>query len=458
MSPGTTDPRSARGRGASVEAYVAATVTTGAFVLPLLFVNTIEDAFALPKAIAVVVLSSALLVGLVVLLVRRGLSLDWSEEVLVVYLVLVTAATLRSSDPLQSTIGEPLQYQGLLLSLAYGTAFLSARRTMRTDLRIRRLGGAIFGAALLVALYGLIQQSGHDPFWQELDKGRIFSSLGQANSLAAYLVIALPIMVVFGSAMPRWIAWVGVVAVVAALGLTLSRGGYFGALVSMVVFWICIGRPGLSRRGIELAVVGVLGALLVIAVVPAIRTPVQRIAERAVLGAALDESSTASHLDLWAVGIRVALDNPILGVGPEIYPSLFPEYRDRVLSPARAAIMARFRPESPHNVPIAVADAAGVPALVAYLALVAGILLAAARRLGMASRGERWLLAGLVAAVVGHLVTDLFMTAEAAGSWTFWVLLGVLSSLTSAPRSTDVPDSSHCPFTPGAGDRAIRQP
>jgi O-antigen ligase len=169
---------------------------------------------------------------------------------------------------------------------------------------------------------------------------------------------------------------------------------------------------------------------------------VQRIAERAVLGAALDESSTASHLDLWAVGIRVALDNPILGVGPEIYPSLFPEYRDRVLSPARAAIMARFRPESPHNVPIAVADAAGVPALVAYLALVAGILVAAARRLATASRRERWLLAGLIAAVVGHLVTDLFMTAEAAGSWTFWVLLGVLSVLASAPRSTNVPDSS----------------
>jgi len=52
--------------------------------------------------------------------------------------------------------------------------------------------------------------------------------------------------------------------------------------------------------------------------------------------------------------------------------------------------------------------------------------LAGWRRLRHGSPNERWLLAGLMAALAGHIVTDLFMTAEVTGSWIFWVLLGVL--------------------------------
>jgi hypothetical protein len=45
-----------------------------------------------------------------------------------------------------------------------------------------------------------------------------------------------------------------------------------------------------------------------------------------------------------------------------------------------------------------------------------------------------WLIgAGLLAAIVGHLVTDAFMTAETTGSLPFWTVLGVGAALASTP-------------------------
>jgi O-antigen ligase len=139
------------------------------------------------------------------------------------------------------------------------------------------------------------------------------------------------------------------------------------------------------------------------------------------------------------VGLRIALDDPLLGTGPDTYPYLFAHYRDTVLPPPRAAVMARFTPESPHDIPLAIADGAGIPALGAYLAFVLSALALAWRRLRRAPRAERLILSGVVAAVAGHPVTDLFMTADLTGSCIAWALLGVPCPTTSTQASTGDP-------------------
>ena len=112
------------------------------------------------------------------------------------------------------------------------------------------------------------------------------------------------------------------------------------------------------------------------------------------------------------------------------YVLLFGEYRDRVLTADRAAVMRRFRPESPHNVYIATAANTGIPSLIAYFAVIVfavGMGVRAARlEIPLAARLT---LAGLIGAVAVHLVTDSFMTAEPAGSAIFWILLGATAGL-----------------------------
>jgi O-antigen ligase len=100
--------------------------------------------------------------------------------------------------------------------------------------------------------------------------------------------------------------------------------------------------------------------------------------------------------------------------------------------------MKRFRPESPHNVYIATAANMGIPALVAYLAVIVfavGLGVRAARR--EIPLAARLALAGLIGAIAFHLVTDSFMTAEPAGSAIFWILLGATAGMGGRLSRTD---------------------
>jgi len=416
---------------------LTALLVAGALALPLVFTIALNDVFALPKTATMLALTVPFVPGLVLLGLRRGVPSigSWSVATLalVVYLILTVAATLHSADPAHSLFGERLQYQGLLAVLAYAVAFVAARATLISEKRVRPFVLAVVAAATISSLYGLLQQVGLDPIWHVLDRGRIFSTLGQANALAAYLVLALPLSIALGLMVRglsrRLLALLPALMIAGALALTLSRGGYLGASVAMVALGALLARPvSLTRRRLGVAVV-LVATVAAVCVSPLVAPSLGRVVQRAAETVDPAEGSAASHLDLWAVGVRMAADYPLLGTGPEMYPVFFAQYRNRVLPPSRAAVMARFRPESPHAVPIAIAAGAGLPALLAYLVLVTSALMSGWRRLRAGpSRNERLLLAALIAAALGHLTTDLFMTAEVAGSWTFWVILGILAA------------------------------
>ena len=169
---------------------------------------------------------------------------------------------------------------------------------------------------------------------------------------------------------------------------------------------------------------------------------VGRVVDRVTSIPNVGESSNRSHLDLWEVGVQIAADHPVFGTGPDTYVLLFAEYRDDVLTPERAAIMSKFRPESPHNVYISTAAGSGVPSLLAYLLIIGGSLAAtlkAARR--EIPRPVRLALAGFAGGAVIHLVTDGFMTGEPASAAVFWILLGAAAGLAERqiPSASSVP-------------------
>lgn len=139
------------------------------------------------------------------------------------------------------------------------------------------------------------------------------------------------------------------------------------------------------------------------------------------------------HISRWTIRV--------LGTGQETYPELFPQYRDTVLEPSRAQAFMPFRPESPHNVYVAIASGAGFPALAAYFSVLAGFFYLVVRAL-KATRSEwrRIALFAMLAAAAGHLVTDTFMTAEVTRSWLFWILMGTgLGIAGASQRERDGP-------------------
>ena len=112
---------------------------------------------------------------------------------------------------------------------------------------IRLLKTSLF-TATIIAAYGVLERLGIDKhIWVQDVQSRVFSTLGQPNWLAAYLVALIPLAMAFGlhhamTNKPRhWIA-ATVYAIVSVLFFTVllftrSRSGLLGLAVADVVFW-----------------------------------------------------------------------------------------------------------------------------------------------------------------------------------------------------------------------------
>ncbi len=430
-----------------MEAAVAVVVGAAVVAVALVFDAGVPDAFALPKAGVVRWLAVAAAVPALSIVATGGLTVHRAVDVSVAaFASLNLVAFALSSDVGQSFSGERLQYQGLASILAYAGFFYLARMSLGSMRRIVGLLVAVAATGAVVAGYAIAQRAGVDPIWGEIGRERVFSTIGQPNALAAFLVVVIPIgvgLVRWGGRLPRATGGLATLLAVPALAWTFSRGGYAGLTAAAAVLGVPAFASAMARRRRAILTVACAGLLVVAAVAhPFARTEAGRVVARAASGFDVDSWERVQRIALWKVGWRIATDHPLTGTGQETFPELFPHYRERVLSPAEAATLASFRPESPHNVYLAIAGGAGFPALGAYLAVLGswfGLLTGAYRR--ESDERLRAVLLSLLAAVAGHTVTDFFMTAESAGSLTSWVLMGAGTALVAlnGPRP-DLPE------------------
>ncbi len=437
-----------RESGASLLSRVDATafgvLLAAVVAIPVTFSIANPDVFAMPKTILAVGLAVLLMVLLGIRWIAssarirdlRGNPLAW---MIVAFVAWNVAAYGLAIDPPHALIGERRQYQGLGTTLAYVVYLLAAWTTVRGPARRGLLLTAVAVGAAVVSTYAVVQRAELDPIWSELSEGRVFSTIGQANALAAYLVLALPLTA--GLAAGRHIAVQALVAALvvlqlAALAFTLSRGGLLGAGLATLTLAaiLLVRRETVSRRGLAIAGATVLSVGLLVAAVPDLRAGAERAFDRVVRPGTVEEASTSAHLDQWAVGLSIIGDHPIFGAGQESYVLLFGDYRDQVIEPERARVWEKYRPESPHNVYLAVAGGAGLPALAAYLAIIGIAGWRAMAGMRRTATARTWIVGGcMLAAIAGHLATDAFMTAETTGSVLFWTVLGSAAALRDHP-------------------------
>lgn len=418
-------------------------------------------AFNLLKWVAVLVCAG--LLGALLVVTRpapRGLLARTPVVVVGGFLGWLALSTLLSPDPARSLTGVPIVMHGFLAFAASGVAFLGGRRLAWAAPGLGALATAATLVAAVIVGYGLLQQAGLDPLWRGvLDKGRIFATWGQANAYAAGLVLVLPLVAARAACASGWARWAGVLLVAAGL-LTLawsgSRGGWLGIVVAAGIAGGALllrarlrGAVGLPRPAARtLLALGALSVAVALVAGPALVARVT-VRERAVVG------SVAMHLDLWAIGLRMAQEHPLTGIGLERYAALHRATlgptvlsSDRTMAvlardplavgpvvtsdppvPYRdARQLARRAPASPHSVPVAIAAGAGFPALVLYVALFTIVLAAGVARVVRGGRRDAFLAAGALAAVAGHLVTDLFVAGEPSTGALAWLLGGALAA------------------------------
>jgi tetratricopeptide (TPR) repeat protein len=155
-------------------------------------------------------------------------------------------STLFSMDPHVSWFGYYSRFNGgmwsifsyVILYYAFVTHFPPVKKTLNT----------IVAIAALVALYGVAEHFGIDKhLWVQDVQSRVFSTLGQPNWLAAFLVAVLPVSLYFfvaGTARATTMQIIkhlfgGLTAILFFLVIlyTRSRSGLLGLAAADILFW-----------------------------------------------------------------------------------------------------------------------------------------------------------------------------------------------------------------------------
>jgi O-antigen ligase/Flp pilus assembly protein TadD len=338
------------------------------------------------------------------------------------------AATL-GRDPFYAFLGTPERHFGLVGWLLCVLALIGGHTIDLDDARDR---AAVLGALLLagagVGGLAVAEALGWEPSILAVTDGRLSGTMGSAAYLGAVGALLLPVAV--GGALDTGLGrrsrlLAGSVA--AMLGVAVVGSGARAAWVGLVgagVVVLIAKRSVLlaSRRRAALVLVAIgmgLGALLIL-------TPVG-----ARTGAALDADAPGGRgrVDEWRVATRVVVAHPFVGVGPEGYRVAFAEGADDAYEQVHGRDPL---PDRAHAAPLDVAVAGGVPALVAWSAIVVLLVVAAGRAI---ASGRPWI-AGLAAGLLAHLTGQVLLFPTAELEPVAWLLGGALLGTFAGPLRT----------------------
>lgn len=400
------------------------------FLVALVFSTRLEAQFSLPKLLIIRIFTSIFAGVWLVRFSRDGTRrLPRAVGVAVAALGLWwVLSTLTAVHPPTALNGAHGRYNGLWTQLMALSFFLIAASSRFGVADVERLTKCLVAALALAASYALVQFAGWDPIaWPGQ---RSASTIGNPVVLAAVLGLALPFALVFlllaGKAGQR-VAWTGVLAILLAGSIsTLSRGPLAASAAALMLVLSGVAWEHRQRisRWLVLGVVVVATIGLVVGYRQVIQTRESLTGARA----AETERTLLDRFNTYAVAIQIVRDHPITGVGPENFSVVYPRYR----SAESERLTPDVLPTMVHNGYLQAAATTGIPGLLAYLVLIASVLIVLVRRWAAThERRERWLILAFIAAVVGYLIQDLSGWLEISLSALFWLVLGLGLALAS---------------------------
>ncbi|HUP68632.1 MAG TPA: O-antigen ligase family protein [Acidimicrobiales bacterium] len=427
--------------------------------IPVLFDPRTQDVFNVTR-FTLVVVSAFALGGLLLAGRVRGEEggpwrngLHWPVLALVAWTAMATAASL---NPRLSLLGDYQSYDGLYSTMAFALVFFAIARVFTIDHMKMAVSVLFFAGGGLCVLYGLMQL--HDRqwggSWDWVNWGKagsfsatsaIWSTFGNPNHLAGFLAILIPIGLVLLLLYRSW--WVRglVVAINAGLLLemlhTTTRGAWLGAIVALVIVGLLL-LPDILRRPAVAFSLGGMVAVVVLASALALNSGGELARQ---LGSAFEvggKSTASQRFELWGAGVRMAGDRPLVGVGPDVYASVFQPYKSAKLA---RLFGQNIGVNGPHNVFVSHLAGLGYPGLVLFVSLLAFAGLRAVgawRRLRAIEKGTegvdqgrareaRLVLTAVVGGLFAYLVQASFNVQQLGLTFAFWALLGLLCVLAS---------------------------
>ena len=322
------------------------------------------------------ILLSAMLVCWVAILVidRRSPSAPAFFIPLAAYGVMTLVSSVFSSDRTTSLIDSK---QLVLLAIVPAVYEIARGKRAITVIDVVVSVGAA-SAAFGIIQYGLLH---YDNLGQR-PQGTLSHYMTYSGLLMLVICTAVA-RLVFGSRNRIWPALV-MPALVVALSLTLSRNAWIGACVAVGLLFIL--------KDFRLA--GLLPVILAVLVVVAPEGFVNRLTSTF----NAQDPSNQDRFAMMEIGAKMVRDHPLVGVGPNMVPRLYEQYRpDYAINKVNPHL---------HNVPLQIAAERGLPALGIWLWFIGGLTVALFRL--FRRQQDKVLTATALAAVLAMLAAGLF--------------------------------------------------
>lgn len=360
------------------------------FFVPLVLWPFTSEVFEFNKMVLVYIFTTSIIAAWVIHCVIEG-KFIFRRTILdipiLIFLGSQFVSTILSIDPLTSWLGYYSRFNGGLVSIiCYSLLYWAFVSNFDRKNGLKLINFSIIPSAILVSLYGIAEHFGIDKnIWVQDVQSRVFSTLGQPNWLAAWLVALLPLTwaLALESEIKNkkfWFYLATSILFYLTILFTKSRSGLLGFGITLVIFWPTYFWINRRKYKKLLSPAGLIGAsILIISLLsgteftPGIKTLISNSNTKPAIqatGPALEVGGTESgtiRKIVWKGAVQVWLHYSIFGTGVETFAYSYYRYR-----PAEHNLVSEwdFIYNKAHNEFLNVAANTGTVGLISYLLLI----------------------------------------------------------------------------------------
>ena len=369
-------------------------ILSGMLITPLIFAPFLRDGFALPKVSVIRLFSVILLFPLAAQL--KKIQLNKMNILILMYLILNIVAAFLSVTPSVSLRGRYLYYFGGALQLLCFTVFFFSVQIAGRAFKTSGIRKCVTVSSGIAALYGFAQFVGWDFAEWDIGFGRIFSTFGNPDFLAGFVVLAFPV-IFYGFLMAskrkdKLFSGIVLALLFFVLMAAKSRAGWLGFIAGFILLARAIGRESFRRVKfhffIPIAVV-----ILFIAFGGRKWT--------------FETPGIKSRIICWKAALKPIIKRPVFGYGPDTFAEVITPY---LPDDYASLTKKRGNPGYAHNIFIDIIVSTGFSGFTLFLLILIEFF-----------RSSKS--AEMKAAVAGFLVFGFFSICEITMWLYFWIFL-----------------------------------
>jgi len=291
------------------------------FIIPVIFSNRLYYGYDIPREILFKIMT-VLAFGLVLFTPNENsVKINYLDGIVFFRVIWILPLLLLADRYSQSIDNIPLSLFQILFYFVLKFVYSTQGQIADSLFKI------ISGAAIVEAIFGIIQQFNPHFLGAMVNLGyetQVIASFGGANSLGCYLALSVPCLLFTiqkCNSIYLKLTWIiGLLLVIIALGLTLSRGAWI-ALTAGLVFYYYTDLVQLWQT-LKVKHPLLLGIGLCFGII--------------VIGLGLfkiynqNVESSIGRIFLWKISLLMFRDYPLLGIGYGNYGYLFPDYQAKL--------------------------------------------------------------------------------------------------------------------------------